>query len=238
MQSMPLSIQAIFLFKNNMCRFKVKAEVRGEIPLWRKESKWLNLGKALKSHREFMELLMMSTMEMFLKTTPWALPEVWKRPWIHFEETNEPKGKFGKLGNFLASKPNQKKHPTWGLEKRENLVQVEAHFLWPQWFCCSPDYNNWNIFVPVFHFSGDSNDLQFPRPRDLDLIQSTPLETLSLKTPPRVLTLNERPLDFLEEEQRVAPNSEEVVSEKAIYSIFMWCPKIPKSVSFSKIWPE
>ncbi|KAJ4935159.1 hypothetical protein JOQ06_016695 [Pogonophryne albipinna] len=38
--------------------------------------------------------------------------------------------------------------------------------------------------------SGDSNDPQFPRPRDLDLIQSTPLESLSLKTPPRVLTLN------------------------------------------------
>ncbi|XP_044059345.1 mitochondrial fission factor homolog B isoform X3 [Siniperca chuatsi] len=59
--------------------------------------------------------------------------------------------------------------------------------------------------------SGDSNDPQFPRPRDLDLIQSTPLETLSLKTPPRVLTLNERPLDFMEEEQRAAPDSEEVL---------------------------
>lgn len=61
--------------------------------------------------------------------------------------------------------------------------------------------------------AGDSNDPQFSRPRDLDLIQSTPLETLSLKTPPRVLTLNERPLDFLEEEQRVAPDTEEVVSD-------------------------
>ncbi|XP_010775023.1 mitochondrial fission factor homolog B, partial [Notothenia coriiceps] len=49
--------------------------------------------------------------------------------------------------------------------------------------------------------SGDSNDPQFPRPRDLDLIQSTPLESLSLKTPPRVLTLSDRPLDFLEEEE-------------------------------------
>lgn len=66
--------------------------------------------------------------------------------------------------------------------------------------------------------AGDGNDLQFPRPRDLDLIQSTPLESLSLKTPPRVLTLNERPLDFLEEEQqqqqqRAAPNTDEVVSD-------------------------
>nr|XP_046244657.1 mitochondrial fission factor homolog B isoform X4 [Scatophagus argus] len=59
--------------------------------------------------------------------------------------------------------------------------------------------------------AGDSNDPQFSRPRDLDLIQSTPLETLSLKTPPRVLTLSERPLDFLEEDQRVAPDSEEVL---------------------------
>lgn len=61
--------------------------------------------------------------------------------------------------------------------------------------------------------SGDSSDAQFPRPRDLDLIQSTPLETLSLKTPPRVLTLSDRPLDFLEEDQRAAPDSEEVVSD-------------------------
>ncbi|XP_046718790.1 mitochondrial fission factor homolog B isoform X6 [Silurus meridionalis] len=49
--------------------------------------------------------------------------------------------------------------------------------------------------------AGDHEDTQFSRPRDLDLIQSTPLETLSLKTPPRVLTLNERPLDFLDMEQ-------------------------------------
>ncbi|CAJ1065708.1 mitochondrial fission factor homolog B isoform X2 [Xyrichtys novacula] len=57
--------------------------------------------------------------------------------------------------------------------------------------------------------AGDNNDLQFPRPRDLDLIQSTPLDHLSLKTPPRVLTLSERPLDFAEEEQRSAQDSEE-----------------------------
>ncbi|XP_017279432.1 mitochondrial fission factor homolog B isoform X2 [Kryptolebias marmoratus] len=58
--------------------------------------------------------------------------------------------------------------------------------------------------------AGDSSDPQLSRPRDLDLIQSTPLETLSLKTPPRVLTLNERPLDFMEEEKRAAPDSEEI----------------------------
>ncbi|XP_018536645.1 mitochondrial fission factor homolog B isoform X3 [Lates calcarifer] len=59
--------------------------------------------------------------------------------------------------------------------------------------------------------AGNSDDPQFSRPRDLDLIQSTPLEALSLKTPPRVLTLSERPLDFLEEEQRAAPDTEEVL---------------------------
>uniref|UniRef100_A0A3Q4GBH6 Mitochondrial fission factor n=1 Tax=Neolamprologus brichardi TaxID=32507 RepID=A0A3Q4GBH6_NEOBR len=58
--------------------------------------------------------------------------------------------------------------------------------------------------------AGGSDDTQFSRPRDLDLIQSTPLEMLSLKTPPRVLTLNERPLDFMEDDQRVAPDSEEL----------------------------
>ncbi|XP_034460463.1 mitochondrial fission factor homolog B isoform X6 [Hippoglossus hippoglossus] len=58
--------------------------------------------------------------------------------------------------------------------------------------------------------SGDSSDSQYSRPRDLDLIQSTPLEALSLKTPPRVLTLNDRPLDFMEEEQRGAPDNEEL----------------------------
>lgn len=64
--------------------------------------------------------------------------------------------------------------------------------------------------------AGDSENSQFPRPRDLDLIQSTPLETLSLKTPPRVLTLNERPLDFMETEQSnatPAQPSEEVRSQ-------------------------
>ncbi|XP_056599565.1 mitochondrial fission factor homolog A [Triplophysa dalaica] len=48
--------------------------------------------------------------------------------------------------------------------------------------------------------SGDGNDARFSRPRDLDLIQSTPVETVELKTPPQVLTLNDQPLDFLEPE--------------------------------------
>ncbi|XP_016423355.1 mitochondrial fission factor-like isoform X2 [Sinocyclocheilus rhinocerous] len=59
--------------------------------------------------------------------------------------------------------------------------------------------------------AGDSGDMQFPR--DLDLIQFTQLEsTLSLKTPPRVLTLNEGAIDFLEMEQPISASqlSEEV----------------------------
>ncbi|XP_035624511.1 mitochondrial fission factor-like isoform X1 [Oncorhynchus keta] len=77
----------------------------------------------------------------------------------------------------------------------------------------SHDLHNVMMQVPErIVMSGDSEDSQFPRPRDLDLIQSTPLESLSLKTPPRVLTLNERPLDFMEMERGAAPAqpSEEV----------------------------
>ncbi|KAJ8397284.1 hypothetical protein AAFF_G00441180 [Aldrovandia affinis] len=49
--------------------------------------------------------------------------------------------------------------------------------------------------------AGDNDDSLYSRPRDLDLIQATPLESLALKTPPRVLTLTDRPLDFLEMER-------------------------------------
>ncbi|XP_043926359.1 mitochondrial fission factor isoform X2 [Protopterus annectens] len=62
--------------------------------------------------------------------------------------------------------------------------------------------------------AGNTEEVPFARPRDLDLIQATPLEPLSLKTPPRVLTLSERPLDFLDMERVVppTPQSEEVRS--------------------------
>ncbi|KAM6152248.1 mitochondrial fission factor isoform 8-T8 [Erethizon dorsatum] len=49
--------------------------------------------------------------------------------------------------------------------------------------------------------AGNNEDVSFSRPADLDLIQSTPLKPLALKTPPRVLTLSERPLDFLDLER-------------------------------------
>ncbi|XP_077344654.1 mitochondrial fission factor isoform X1 [Lithobates pipiens] len=60
--------------------------------------------------------------------------------------------------------------------------------------------------------TGQSEDGSFSRPADLDLIQTTPFEPLSLKTPPRVLTLSERPLDFLDLERPTGatPQSEEV----------------------------
>nr|XP_033814535.1 mitochondrial fission factor isoform X6 [Geotrypetes seraphini] len=60
--------------------------------------------------------------------------------------------------------------------------------------------------------AGDNEDVPFSRPPDLDLIQSTPFETLALKTPPRVLTLSERPLDFLDLERPLAvtPQNEEI----------------------------
>lgn len=62
-----------------------------------------------------------------------------------------------------------------------------------------------------FLFLGNNEDISFSRPADLDLIQSTPFKPLALKTPPRVLTLSERPLDFLDlERPPPTPQSEEV----------------------------
>ncbi|KAM3604130.1 uncharacterized protein V6R79_006885 [Siganus canaliculatus] len=50
--------------------------------------------------------------------------------------------------------------------------------------------------------AGDDGDPLFSRPRDLDLIQSVPpADLLSMKAPPRVLTLTEQPLDSLETDQ-------------------------------------
>ncbi|XP_060623830.1 mitochondrial fission factor isoform X5 [Anolis sagrei] len=49
--------------------------------------------------------------------------------------------------------------------------------------------------------AGNSEDIPLTRPPDLDLLQSTPFKPLSLKTPPRVISLSERPLDFLDLER-------------------------------------
>ncbi|XP_006142012.1 mitochondrial fission factor isoform X5 [Tupaia chinensis] len=59
--------------------------------------------------------------------------------------------------------------------------------------------------------AGNNEDTSFSRPADLDLIQSTPFKPLALKTPPRVLTLSERPLDFLDlERPPPTPQNEEI----------------------------
>ncbi|XP_049624277.1 mitochondrial fission factor isoform X9 [Suncus etruscus] len=59
--------------------------------------------------------------------------------------------------------------------------------------------------------AGNTEDIPFSRPADLDLIQSTPFKPLALKTPPRVLTLSERPLDFLDlERPPPTPQNEEI----------------------------
>ncbi|XP_040283741.1 mitochondrial fission factor isoform X1 [Bufo bufo] len=60
--------------------------------------------------------------------------------------------------------------------------------------------------------AGHNEEASFSRPADLDLIQTTPFEHLALKTPPRVLTLSERPLDFLDLERPtpVTPQNDEV----------------------------
>uniref|UniRef100_F7D4I8 Mitochondrial fission factor n=1 Tax=Callithrix jacchus TaxID=9483 RepID=F7D4I8_CALJA len=59
--------------------------------------------------------------------------------------------------------------------------------------------------------AGNNEDASFSRPADLDLIQSTPFKPLALKTPPRVLTLSERPLDFLDlERPATTPQNEEI----------------------------
>ncbi|XP_053507606.1 mitochondrial fission factor homolog A isoform X3 [Ictalurus furcatus] len=54
--------------------------------------------------------------------------------------------------------------------------------------------------------AGDEADLHFSRPRELDLIQSIPVESVELKAPPHVLTLQDQPLDFLEPEQHPEPS--------------------------------
>ncbi|XP_075808102.1 mitochondrial fission factor isoform X11 [Microtus pennsylvanicus] len=59
--------------------------------------------------------------------------------------------------------------------------------------------------------TGNNEDISFSRPAELDLIQSTPFKPLALKTPPRVLTLSERPLDFLDlERPPPTPQNEEI----------------------------
>ncbi|NXV80374.1 MFF factor, partial [Atlantisia rogersi] len=59
--------------------------------------------------------------------------------------------------------------------------------------------------------AGNSEDIPFSRPPDLDLLQSAPFKPLALKTPPRVISLSDQPLDFLDLEKppQQTPQNEE-----------------------------
>ncbi|XP_065603994.1 mitochondrial fission factor isoform X4 [Cyrtonyx montezumae] len=62
--------------------------------------------------------------------------------------------------------------------------------------------------------AGNTEDIPLSRPPDLGLLQSTPFKPLALKTPPRVISLSDRPLDFLDLEKppQQTPQNEEVRS--------------------------
>ncbi|XP_042194998.1 mitochondrial fission factor homolog B isoform X3 [Callorhinchus milii] len=83
------------------------------------------------------------------------------------------------------------------------------------------DFQNTTVAMQVperIFIAGDGDN---SRPKDLDLVasQSSALgEPLALKTPPRILTLNDRPLDFLDLERSVpqTPQNEEVRSQGRI----------------------
>ncbi|XP_041897686.1 mitochondrial fission factor isoform X7 [Corvus kubaryi] len=70
------------------------------------------------------------------------------------------------------------------------------------------------IVVAVDVLAGNSEDIPFSRPADLDILQSTPFKPLALKTPPRVISLSDQPLDFLDLEKppQQTPQTEEVRS--------------------------
>lgn len=80
------------------------------------------------------------------------------------------------------------------------------------------DVNDWPSGLRTICFllttdvlAGNSEDIPFSRPADLDILQSTPFKPLALKTPPRVISLSDRPLDFLDLEKppQQTPQSEE-----------------------------
>lgn len=85
-----------------------------------------------------------------------------------------------------------------------------------------------------FFRPGDEADPRFGRPRELDLIQSILVESVELKAPPRVLTLKEQPLDFLEPEQQAEPDQlkDEVktVINKEIYYINPASSREPRDI--------
>ncbi|XP_063264400.1 mitochondrial fission factor isoform X3 [Prinia subflava] len=80
---------------------------------------------------------------------------------------------------------------------------------------CQEGFPNASVTMQVperIVVAGNSEDIPFSRPADLDILQSTPFKPLALKTPPRVISLSDRPLDFLDLEKppQQTPQSEEV----------------------------
>lgn len=62
------------------------------------------------------------------------------------------------------------------------------------------------LFLTCTNFLlGDSDDARFSIPREFEITQTAFVESVPLKAPPRVLTLNDRPLDFLEPERSNQP---------------------------------
>ncbi|XP_078420283.1 mitochondrial fission factor homolog B isoform X3 [Cetorhinus maximus] len=108
---------------------------------------------------------------------------------------------------------------TEGISQRMRVpekLQVAADDVEDKW--AKGDCQSTTVVMEVperIFIAGDHNN---SRPRDLDLMTSTPTEPLALKTPPRVLTLSEQPLDFLDLEQPVAPTpqNEEVRSHSRV----------------------
>ncbi|NP_001085443.1 mitochondrial fission factor homolog B [Xenopus laevis] len=80
-----------------------------------------------------------------------------------------------------------------------------------------PDMPIPGVFMEVperIVIAGHSEESLFSRPSNLDFIPGANIAALALKTPPRVLTLSERPLDFLDLEgpAPATPHSKEVRS--------------------------
>lgn len=81
-------------------------------------------------------------------------------------------------------------------------------------------------FVLVLLFAGDDGDPRFVRPSDLDLIQAVPpVDLVNMKAPPRVLTLNEQPLDSLETDQASSAQNHpsQVVRAKSVSILLFKC---------------
>ncbi|XP_072330093.1 mitochondrial fission factor homolog B isoform X3 [Scyliorhinus torazame] len=108
---------------------------------------------------------------------------------------------------------------TEGISQRMRVpekLQVAAEDVEDKW--AKGDYQTPTVVMEVperIFIAGDHNN---SRPRDLDLMILNSMEPLALKTPPRVLTLSEQPLDFLDLEQPVAPTpqNEEVRSRSRV----------------------